>query len=96
LSAPPRTLRAGHTHLYPGARLRGEPAVLRRGQTPHIEFADLGSAPAIVEVVESGRTALTVGAHRTARGTAVAAKRWLIEMVAAGEWRVLKRLPGDG
>jgi len=93
--APAHVLRAGHTHLYPGARLRAEGPPLRGGQALRIEFADLGSAAARVEAVEDARATLAVGAHRTARGACIVAKRWLIEAVTAGEWRVRKRLPGD-
>ncbi len=95
MSAAAAVLRAGHTHLYPGARLRAEGLSLRRGQGLSIEFADLGAAAARVESVDHGRATLAVSAHRTARGTQIVAKRWLIEAVAAGEWRVRKRLPGD-
>ncbi len=90
--APARS--AGHTHLYPGARLRG--SGLRHGQDLRIEFADLGSAVARVESAEQGRAILAVDAHRTARGTVVTAKRWLVEPMLDGEWRVMRRLVADG
>lgn len=96
MSATPRLLRATHTHLYPGATLRGAPRPLRRGQALVIDFADLGSAAARVEAVDAAQFILAVGAHRTARGTAIAAKRWLTEAARPGEWRVRRRLPADG
>ena len=84
-------LRATNTHLYPGARLLG-PAVLRAGQRLTIEFSDLGSAAARVEAAAGREATLAVGAHATARGTAIAAKRWLIEPAGDGGWRVKRRL----
>lgn len=96
MSAAPRLLRASHTHLYPGARLRSEGVRLRRNQVLDIEFADLGSATARVEALASGQATLAVSMHRSARGTTVAAKRWCIKAAGDGEWRVLRRLADDG
>ncbi|MCA0239405.1 MAG: hypothetical protein LCI02_00985 [Proteobacteria bacterium] len=88
-------LRATNTHLYPGARLRG-PLALRVGQRLTIEFSDLGSAAARVDAAADGEATLAVSAHATARGTAIAAKRWLIELSEPaeqeGEWRVRRRV----
>jgi hypothetical protein len=87
-------LRATHTHLYPGARLRGLTA-LRTGQRLTIEFSDLGSAAARVEAAAGREATLAVAAYATARGTSIAAKRWLIEQREQGEadeWRVRRRL----
>ena len=95
MSAVPLRLRATHTHLYPGAVLRDDGHPLRRGQALRIEFADLGSAAARVQSCSAGRVLLAVDAHRTARGTQVAARRWLIEAGADGEWRVRRRLGAD-
>lgn len=98
-------LRAAHTHLYPGARLQAH-GPLTAGAGLVVVFADLGSAGARVEGVEAGRVTLAVGGHRTARGTAVAARRWLLEPVPVATphttpsttpapgpaWRVVRRL----
>jgi len=90
----PLLLRAAHTHLYPGARLRG-PAALRAGRRLTIEFSDLGVTAARVEAAAGRQATLAVDAHATARGTAIAAKRWLIERSEPadeeGEWRVRRR-----
>lgn len=86
-------LRAAHTHLYAGARLLADgPLASRTGVT--VVYADLASAPARVERLDGGRLQLIVGPHRTARGTSVAAKRWLVEPIAAvpSAWRVVRRL----
>ncbi len=51
---------------------------MRAGDRIEIVFADDGRA--LAEVVENGATiVLAVAAHRTARGTEVAARRWLLE-----------------
>lgn len=89
-------LHAAHTHLYPGARLKAD-APLTAGAGLTVVFADLGSAHARVQGVEGDRIALSVGSYRTARGTNVAAKSWLLEPVPAGAapgptWRLVRRL----
>jgi len=90
-------LRAGHTHLYPGATLRAATA-LRAGDEVLIEFSDLGAAAGRVEAVDTGGATLAVQAHRTARGADVAARRWRIEPGAGAAegtptWRVRRRIP---
>lgn len=89
-------LRASHTHLYPGARLRGDDLAPRRGQPLSIEFSDLGAAEARIETVTGVRLTLVVGPHRTAKGTPIEAKRWLVDASTQGEWRLLRRLAKDG
>lgn len=89
-------LRAAHTHLYPGARLQAD-GPLAEGAGFTLVFADLGSASARVQRVDGELAALSVGGYRTARGTNVAAKRWLLEpgpaSAASGRtWRVVRRL----
>ncbi|MBL8361725.1 MAG: hypothetical protein JNN18_14620 [Rubrivivax sp.] len=96
-------LRAAHTHLYPGARLQAD-GPLTAGAGLVVVFADHGSAGARVERVEDGRVTLAVAAHRTARGTLVEAKRWLLTWQAGPlqapaatpascpTWRVVRRL----
>lgn len=94
VSPAARILRAGHTHLYPGARLRAATAALRRGSRVHIEFSDLASAAALIETAGAARATLAVDAYRTARGTVIAAKRWLLERpVGSDTWRVRARVP---
>lgn len=94
-------LRAAHTHLYPGARLAAS-GPLERGARVTIEFADLRFAAARVEHCAEGKATLAVQAHRTARGTLVAARRWwlaapAVKDEARGEsWRVARRLPDAG
>jgi hypothetical protein len=96
VSAAPPQLRATHTHLYPGARLLGALPALRRGQRLAIAFADLGHADARVEQFDAAGLTLAVAAHRTARGTPVAPRCWLLQPLDAQTWRVARRLPADG
>ncbi|MFO1294473.1 MAG: hypothetical protein U1F07_15610 [Rubrivivax sp.] len=96
MSAVAVVLRASHTHLYPGARLHGSGITLRRGRQIEIEFSDLGHARARVEAAAGARATLAVSAHRTARGTSVAAKRWQLERQPGDDgWRVLRRSADD-
>jgi hypothetical protein len=98
------SLRASNTHLCPGARLgvaQGDDFAPRRGDALLIEFVDLGVAQGAVVAVEGARVTLAVEAHRTRRGTLVAARQWIVEPAAAssdGEtlgWRVAGRVaPG--
>lgn len=86
----------GHTHVYPGCKVRLSDAPGRkRGADCLIEFSD--------GVVVPGRYAastdaiiLRVPAHRTAKGTRIVAKSWRLEPDGAGGvWRVRERLPDD-
>lgn len=96
MSTAPRVLRASHTHLYPGALLGAADALPHAGQRLLIEFADLGSAATRVEAADGAQLTLAVNSHRTARGTAVSAKRWLVDAETQDCWRVRRRLPADG
>lgn len=76
-------LEAGHTHLYPGATGHAD-GPFRDGPVT-VAFAD--------GVRVAGRLAgdrLAVAAHRTARGTAIAEKAWVI---AAGGTEPDGRVP---
>ena len=88
------TWHAANTHLYPGARLTAATRSPARAGPLLIEFADLGSAAAHL-VGRPGAWRLQVEAHRTKRGTAIAARAWHIEPLpvadAPGTWRVLRR-----
>ncbi|MDP9920912.1 hypothetical protein J2W24_006594 [Variovorax boronicumulans] len=78
---------ARNTHLYPGARMQGlDPALrraLRAGDTVTIEFSDQGIVQGEVLACSDRGWHLQAGPHATMAGTAIAAKRWLIEWVGA-------------
>lgn len=76
---PAGPLHAGHTHLYPGAMLRGPADALQVGQRLWIAFADLGCAAAEVLAIDDGQPLLAVDAHVTARGTPVIARCWRLQ-----------------
>jgi hypothetical protein len=86
---------ASNTHLYPGARLQltetdGWPAVADAVQ---VCFADCGVASGHVAAIDGPRLCLDLQGYRTARGTAVAPKRWILEsgLPDACGWRVAAR-----
>lgn len=85
-------LAATHTHLYPGARVIPRDGLdpPRRGDVVAVEFADQVVARGKVLTATPTATIVEVAAYRTARGTAIARKRWTFgrESAAATEWKV--------
>ena len=82
-------LRAGGSHLYPGARGMLE-GTLPAGETAClVEFAD-GSAAIGRLAPEGVALILETGPYTTARGTPIPAKRWRIA-AGTGAFRVLRR-----
>ncbi|MBK0397622.1 hypothetical protein H0I76_00330 [Limibaculum sp. M0105] len=83
-------LEAGHSHLYPGAKLGG--AAPPATETDCLVlFADGAQAGGRVAPADGGWR-LAIGAYRTARGTAIAAKGWLIATTPEGRLRVAGRI----
>ncbi len=95
------TLEAGGTHLYDGAR-----GVVRDGRLS--AAPSLNPTPCMVVFTDGAFTLgtltpcggtdwqLAVDAHVTARGTAIPAKRWLVEIASSGgalTFRTRTRLP---
>ena len=91
-------LRAPHTHLYPGLRLRLAPeraftqtGHAERGVDVAIEFSDGTAARARLEPDGAGWT-LAVAAHRTAAGTRIPARRWRLSAEHDGAGEALLRI----
>ena len=90
-------LEASHTHLYPGHRgkisgLAGI-AELQPGRDCLVEFSD-GSATAARISRSGGDWRLATDAYRTAAGTEIGEKNWLLRLREAGdrvEFRILGR-----
>ena len=94
-------LQATHTHLYPGHRGRisglAQLADLRSGGDCLVAFSDGSATPARMHKAGNAWL-LDTAAYRTAAGTDIAAKRWLVcveEDDGRAEFRVLKKLPGN-
>lgn len=83
----------GHSHAYPGCLLRiPEDADGLRGQEDIVEFSD-GAVADARHQARDGAIVLHVAPYRTARGTAIEAKTWLLEPDGEpGRWRVRRRL----
>jgi hypothetical protein len=82
----PQELSAHHSHLYPGATGRSD-APLRDGPVA-LTFADGTRAPGTLD-----GNRLRLAAHRTAKGTAIAAKTWVIAAAPPGpDGRVVFRV----
>ena len=102
----PVVLRAAHTHLYPGARGSLGPGDALRWSAGArdipcvVEFSDGSAARATLESFAGDGARLRVGGYATLAGTAIPAKRWLLELgwrESAGEgFSVKRRLPLDG
>lgn len=87
-------IEATNTHLYPGAR--GRAGALPQEPAPClVVFADGARAAGRIAPLGEGFR-LDLGAHRTARGRAVAARTWRLAQAADGTLRVLARIGGEG
>lgn len=84
----------GHTHAYPGCGVRmPEPPEHTDNADCIVEFSDGVAVPGSYGA-QAEAVVLHVPAYRTARGTRIVAKSWLLQSDGApGRWRVCKRLP---
>lgn len=91
-------LRASGSHLYPGARgtLAGEWPRAGTMSEVAVEFADGSLALGQLSAGHDGGQVLSVGPYVTARGTAVADKRWVLTVATApgggGRFRIAARV----
>ena len=90
-------LQAIHTHLYPGhsGEVSGLAQIddLQACDECLVEFADGTATAARLSSLEKGWL-LETAAYRTAAGTGIEAKRWLVDLEQAGsqvKFRVLKK-----
>ncbi|MBK7820573.1 MAG: hypothetical protein IPJ61_05745 [Tessaracoccus sp.] len=75
-----------HTHLFRGARLRGEPADVVAPTPVQVVFSDGAEVDALLEPWEGDRFLLSVAPYTTSAGTALDAKTWLLKPDAGDEW----------
>lgn len=81
----------GHTHAYPGCRLRLAESGGTHDAACLVEFSDGIVVPARF-VRHADAITLHVPPYRTTRGTRILAKSWLLRPDGAGDrWRVRKR-----
>lgn len=73
----PLELAATHSHLYPGAR--GHASEPLRDGPVALTFADGARVPGHL-----AENRLTLAAHRTAKGTPIGQKTWVIEAAPPG------------
>ncbi|UCH39234.1 MAG: hypothetical protein JSU67_13850 [Gammaproteobacteria bacterium] len=92
-------LQATHTHLYPGHRgkISGLAQItdIQAGGNCLVEFSDGSAATARISRSKKGWH-LDTEAYRTAAGTDITPKRWLVCVEEDGglaEFRVIKKLP---
>jgi len=94
-------LEATHSHLYPGNRGRISGPVriadIEAGCDCLVEFAD-GSAATARMTKSANGWQLHTDAYRSAAGTAIATRRWILRLHEEGEWiefRILGKAPED-
>ena len=80
------------THAYPGAKAKLHEAGTLAAGPCAVEFSDDAQVPAALHRAGENRE-LDVAAYRTARGTAIAGKRW--RMRAEGDGLKLIARAGD-
>ena len=94
-------LQATHTHLYPGHRgtISGPARIadLRSGGDCLVEFSDGSVTPATLSKSARGWR-LHTGAYRTASGTDIPEKRWLVSLEEDGGQLAfrIRRVDGGG
>lgn len=91
------TLRATHTHLYPGARLWAlpdGPLSPQAGDALVIEFADLTVGRAVCLAIVDDELQMAVDSHRTRSGTVVAPRRWRAQRLRDEQGREGLRIAG--
>lgn len=80
-----------HTHAYPGCRVKIAEADVEDENL--VEFTD-GVVVTCRHRREDSRIVLTIAAHRTARGTAIGEKSWiLLPDTAKGDWKIKAKVP---
>ena len=93
--ADPVTLTARSSHLYPGARLAlaGGPPAGDAALRCAVEFSDGALGLGELRLTGGGSAVLAVGAYRTAAGTMIEDKSWLLEVEETGEtFRIVRRV----
>ncbi|HMU51855.1 MAG TPA: hypothetical protein PKA13_18920 [Geminicoccaceae bacterium] len=77
------------THVYPGCRatLDGEPD----GEPGEAEFSDGVIVAAAATPLGPDELLVKLAAHRTARGTAIVAKDWILRRIGGEAWKVVRR-----
>lgn len=78
-----------HTHAYPGCRATVTDTA--DATAVEAEFSDGVRVPAHVLHAAAGAMTVAIDACRTARGTAIPARRWLLRRVAGEDWKVVRR-----
>ncbi len=87
-----RIVRAHGSHLYPGAQVTLEGRVPEMAAPCLVEFADGAVAAGSLAPGDAAGAILETAPYRTAAGTAIPEKRWLLAPGPADEWRVVRRV----
>ncbi|MET9148746.1 hypothetical protein [Streptomyces sp. NPDC004042] len=82
----------GHTHLFPGARVRVDGLTSPRPCGLRLRFADGEETAAEVLVSEAGEAALAVEAYTTRAGTRLPARTWTVREHGADDGGLTLRL----
>jgi|UPI0004B6086B hypothetical protein len=79
------------THSYPGCRviIRADGAV---GQEVFAEFSDGVTVPSVLEQAGPDEIVVRIGPHKTARGTSIKEKVWILKRNSGHEWKVVRKV----
>jgi hypothetical protein len=80
-----------HTHAYPGCRATVRDDPVSSGGPAEAEFSDGPVVAATFARLEAGELLVRIAAYRTARGTRIPAKGWILRHVAGDGWKVITR-----
>ena len=84
------------THAYPGCRATTSDDPASSSGRAEAEFSDGPVVAASFARLESGELLVRIAAYRTARGTTIPAKRWILRHVAGDRWKVASRAAAGG
>lgn len=82
-----------HTHAYPGCRV----TIIDRGDGAFAaaEFSDGVVVAATATPLGPDELLVRLAGYRTARGTAIAAKAWVLRRVSGDGWKVAARAAAE-
>jgi hypothetical protein len=79
------------THSYPGCRVIVREDGAMGQEEVFVEFSDGVIVPAVLEQVGPQEIVLRIGPYRTARGTGIEEKVWILKRSSEQDWRVARK-----
>jgi ferredoxin-fold anticodon binding domain-containing protein len=79
------------THSYPGCRVIVRPDGAVGQEEAFVEFSDGVTVLSVLEQVGPKEIVLRIGPYRTARGTSIKEKVWILKRSSEQEWQVARK-----